>query len=691
MMKVTMPSFSDTKLNETMKRFVFALSLMSTALNFAACQKDLQETQEPSRKSGGAVDFELFAGVVGVKTANDGLVTNWTAEDRMNVFHTSDGGMVSDGEFTLADAATGRFTGTVSGELTGAACSWYAVYPYSAASENPAAVSVKLGGKNQTQNGNSATTHLCGTSLPLYGAAADVSTGDRVSLTMTNLCAVARVTVKNNSGVPITVADVALTAPESIVGDFTVDITGETPAYTASAAASSTVTLNVNGGETIANGGSADFYIALKPFSAAASSLTLSVNGYRKTSASASTLAFTAGAFRTLTFEFDKAIPTPESFGFTDVSADFVTAGQSFIKVYSADAISNLPISILSTNWDGNWQNAVSSTWVMYGLQNHVYNWEILKGDWAYGDDNYEDDVFSFPGDWASDRATMNGYGQIAIVTMDLGSITADLKADISDPASVSSAVVTSGWVKAADTASKLDYLVKDNGSVVNYPGDIPEGTNTISCAQKYRASLIVDDGAVSFATAGEKSDGFYAVPFQSSKPDVDAALASATEKIDAPDLAWVAGWGVRDGEVMGRLDFINNDSAQFISGEGVLGAGWASNFYMVHNLVGLTYDGKLAFMINAPGVCNWDGASGYVGVSNAALYSNNGFNFRGYSLKQMFWLAHKLGWKEAAVLGNRFSNVESTFCPSLLVNGKSVIESLTPTATTYVLAVDAK
>ena len=361
---------------------------MSTALNFAACQKDLQETQDPSRKSGGAVNFELFASVAGVKTANDGLATNWTAEDRMNVFHSSDEGIVSDGEFTLADAATGRFTGTVSGELSGESCSWYAVYPYSAASESPAAVSVTLGGKTQTQDGNSATTHLCGAALPLYGVAADVSTGERVSLTMANLCAVARVTVKNKSGAPITVADVALTAPEAIVGDFSVDITGAASSYTASTDASSTVTLNVNGGETIANGASADFYIALKPFNTAASSLTLSVNGYRKTSASANTVTFTAGAFKTLVFEFDKTITTPESLGFTDVSSDFVTSDQSFIKVYLADAITDLPISILSTKWDGNWTNAASSAWVLYGLQNHVYNWEILKGDWEYGDDN---------------------------------------------------------------------------------------------------------------------------------------------------------------------------------------------------------------------------------------------------------------------------------------------------------------
>ena len=690
---MTMLSYSNIKPIETMKRFILALGLVSITLNFAACQKDLQETTtEPSGDKPGAVKFELFANTVSVKTTNDGLNTKWAADDKIGVFHSVGDATVSDGQFALADAQTGRFTGTVAGELTADSYSWYAVYPYSASATDLSSVSLSLGTKTQTQAGAGSKAHLCGASLPLYGAAADVDAAGSVSIGMKNLCAVARVLVKNNSGTTINVANVSLTASEAIVGEFSADLTGETPSFTASSGASSTAMLNVDGGASLANGESAEFYIALKPFSAAASSLTLSVNGYSKTSASGATLNFTAGSInKKLTFDFDKTFATPESLGFSDVSANFVNDSQSFIKVYSADAISNLPIHILSTNWDGNWTNATSNTWVLYGLQNHCYNWEIRKGDGAYGDDNYEDDAFSFPGDWAADRATMNAYGQIAIVTMDLGCIKADLKADISDPTSVSSAVVTSGWVKAADASSKLDYLVKDNGSIVNYPTNIADGSSTIACVQKYRASLIVGNGEVSFATAGEKSDGFYVVPFQSSKPDVDAALASATEKIDASDLAWVSGWGVRNGELMGRLDLINNDSAQFISGEGVLGPGWASTFYMVHNLVGLTYDGKLAFMINAPGVCNWDGADGYVGNANAALYTNAGFNFRGYSLKQMFYLAKKLGWKEAAVLGNKFGATETTFSPSLLVNGKSVIDGITPTATTYVLAVDAK
>ena len=98
--------------------------------------------------------------------------------------------------------------------------------------------------------------------------------------------------------------------------------------------------------------------------------------------------------------------------------------------------------------------------------------------------------------------------------------------------------------------------------------------------------------------------------------------------------------------------------------------------------------------MINAAGMSNWDGIEGYVGVdNNNIIYTNGSFNFYGYSLKQMLWLAHKLGWRDAAALGNSYNEVVNplTFTPSLLVNGKSVIDGAAVTNTTYVIAVDAK
>lgn len=359
---------------------------------------------------------------------------------------------------------------------------------------------------------------------------------------------------------------------------------------------------------------------------------------------------------------------TPEQMGFMDVSSNFVNADQSYIKVYSAAKIANVPVFLLESadwsNWAGSW---------------------IKGGGWPsenawYNGNNAGDDLYAFPGDWASDRPTMNCFGNIAIVTVDAGKVAADLKSASNgvDPTSVNSAVVTSGWVNKHE--SQVSYLVRDNGTTVNTPES--------GCEAAYRSSVLVKDGVVSLATAGEKADGFYVIPFQSELPDVNAILNAANEKIEAPDIAWVQAWGVRDGKAMGYNDYINNDGTQYMHAPGVFGMGY-EGIYRVRNLVGTTYDGKLAFMINEGGAFSGDGVGGleHNGYSGYA----DDFRFKGYSLKQLLWIAQKLGWRNAAVLGSVFEEVSSTFCPSLLVNGKSVIESLTPTNTTYVLAVDAK
>ena len=372
---------------------------------------------------------------------------------------------------------------------------------------------------------------------------------------------------------------------------------------------------------------------------------------------------------------------TPEQMGFLDVSSQFATADQSYIKVYSANSIKSLPLAVKNdSKYDPSWAYGNYSGFY-YGGSN-PRDWEV-NVDAKHCDPNFTDDIFSFPGDWSADRTTMDAYGQIVIVTIDGAHAIADLKssADGVDPKSVSSAIVTSGWIKCATT----DYMVMDNGTFINLPKE--EGHE-----MAYRSSILVNDGTVSFATAAEKSNKLYYVPFQSEKPDVATLVAASTEEIAAKDAAWVAAWGVRSGKAMGIQDFINNDASQYVSDNSVLGMGWSSNFGNVHNLVGTTYDGKLAFMINAAGYSNWDGIDGYVNVdNNNIIYTNGGFNFHGYSLKQMLWLAQKLGWRDAAALGNSYNEVSGTFCPSLLVNGQSVIEGATPTSTTYVLAVDAK
>jgi hypothetical protein len=380
---------------------------------------------------------------------------------------------------------------------------------------------------------------------------------------------------------------------------------------------------------------------------------------------------------------------TPEQLGFLDVSVNFATADQPWLKVYAAEAVQALPIPCVSTSIDTNWDWAPDWGMNLYGSAN-PRAWEIATADGNHYDVGHLDDIFSFPGDWTGDRGTMNCFGKIVIVTVDASKVKADLvaSADPVDPVAQQAVVATSGWTRT----DALDYLIKDAGNVI-FPGK----------DWLYRAAITVDDGTLGFATPALKGDKYYDLPFQTEAPyapDDDEAVKaaaheslmnSATTEITASDMAWVCGWLVRNGKSMGVHDLINNDHSGYVSDNGVLGMGWSTNFYNVHNLVGITYDGKIAFMINEAGFSNWDGQPGYVDVDNGWEEATNaGFNYRGYSLKQMAWMAQRLGWRNAAALGNSFGEAPD-FLPSLVVNGKSVIEGVTPTSTSYVVTVKTK
>lgn len=382
---------------------------------------------------------------------------------------------------------------------------------------------------------------------------------------------------------------------------------------------------------------------------------------------------------------------TPEQLGFLDVTSQYALDGQDNLKVYAATAVSGLPVPVTETNLDLNWDWAGDWGMNLYGAMN-PRAWEIASPDGNHNDYNYDDDLFSLPGNWKEDRTTMNCFGDIVIVTLDAAKVKADIvgTADGSaDPTAQSAIVTTTGWTPQEST----NYLVKDGGTVVN------AGIENVP----YRASMTVNDGIIGFVTAAQKSGAFYSVPFQSEDPiaysatdeeksaAIQAINEKATEEITSEDLAWVAGWLVRKGQVMTIHDLVNNDGTYFVSEGGVLGMGWGSNVYGVHNLVGTTYDGKIALMINRAGVSNWDGAADYAAVDNAwQACTDAGFNYRGYSLKQMAYMAWKLGWRDAAVLGNTFVEAPN-FTPSVFVNGKSVIEGVTPTTATYVLNLSAK
>lgn len=292
------------------KSFVYAAGLMCLALSITDCQKELVDQTTPASEP----NFELFARPVTTKTANNGLDTKWVANDDINVFHAEAGSAeyVSDGKFTVKDIETGRFDGTVSKSLSAdKSYDWYAFYPYTSQISTPGDREVgwvTVGGTSQTQTGNGSRVHLAGESCPLYGIASNVASDKVPSISMNHLTSVIKVSVTNNSGEDLTVSSVSFTGTEDIVGTYFINFAASPVAYKSSGNAyvSSTASLTVSNGEALANGSSADFYIALKPFTAkTGSTLKLAVNGYEKTLTLKNDITFTAGHIKPLNFNYD--------------------------------------------------------------------------------------------------------------------------------------------------------------------------------------------------------------------------------------------------------------------------------------------------------------------------------------------------------------------------------------------------
>lgn len=295
------------------KSFVYAAGLMCLALSITDCQKELVDQTTPASEP----NFELFAQPVTTKTANNGLDTKWVAKDAINVFHAEAGSTlyVSDNQFTVKDIETGRFDGTVSKSLSAdKSYDWYAFYPYTSQISTPGDREVgwvTVGGTSQTQTGNGSRAHLAGESCPLYGIASNVASDKVPSISMNHLTSVIKVSVTNNSGEDLTVSSVSFTGTEDIVGTYFINFAASPVSYKSSGNAyvSSTASLTVSNGESLANGSSADFYIALKPFTAkTGSTLKLAVNGYEKTLTLKNDITFTAGHIKPLNFNYDKKV-----------------------------------------------------------------------------------------------------------------------------------------------------------------------------------------------------------------------------------------------------------------------------------------------------------------------------------------------------------------------------------------------
>lgn len=351
------------------------MGLMCLALTLTNCQKAQIEEVNPSPEA----NFELFASpavatdAAITRTTNDGLATKWATGDQINIFHAPAGSTTytNDKAFTLKDAATGSFSGTV-GALDGGSYDWYAFYPYKdkiVSPKNESAGYCYIGSRSdgtQSQTGDNNMLHICGDNYPLYGIAKNVASSDVPSIQMQHLSSVVKIVVTNSTDEALALTDVAFTANENISGQFYISFDSETPKYTDAQYPSKTAKLAVSD-VTISPKASATVYFAIKPFTAkTGTTLKLAVNGYEKTLKLKNDVTFTAGNIKKLKFDYDKVVvdyvtlPWTEDFS-GDLSLYTLGKGGSDTKTYNEKLAGGTAPELLISKSNGSFSAKVKA------------------------------------------------------------------------------------------------------------------------------------------------------------------------------------------------------------------------------------------------------------------------------------------------------------------------------------------
>lgn len=327
-----------------MKKIIMMGLMLASAFALTNCSEEfVQQIETPETDQVvGVVPFEIYASALQTKTANDGMSTVWVENDQINVFHAEAGAAsyVNDGVFAIykQNLADGLFQGALKQPLTASAYDWYFFYPYTIGMKTPAGDAVvTLAGKTQTQKGNSNMAHIAGENYPMCAVVKNVAAEETPAGEMKHMTALVAINVQNNTSKPMTVVSAGIRAGESLVGTYYMDFTGEEVVYTPSGDqyVSNTANLEVVGGEDIAAGSSAKFYIAVKPFTAEAGSrLTVYVNGSQKTVTIPETTEFEAGKIKTINVPVVKmknSLKTSE-----DIQAKHFEAGDNTDPFHSA-------------------------------------------------------------------------------------------------------------------------------------------------------------------------------------------------------------------------------------------------------------------------------------------------------------------------------------------------------------------
>lgn len=327
-----------------MKKYLSCLGASLVAIAaLSSCNKELTDPNEGIK---GGIPFEICASVAETRTTIDeAFKTTWVVEgtaDQINLYHkeASAAEYVYDNAFS-AQTVDGKFSGELTSALeTGKEYQWLAKYPYDSYLTTPAKGYSYIGSRSdgtQSQEGLNNSAHLSGYYMPLVGKGTSLGTASP-TIIMEHASSVLEINVANNTEETLDVTSITFTAPESIIGQFVIDYTGETTTYTEQKYASAVASLSVTDG-TIAPGASGKFYIAIKPFTVSSGTLKVAVNGYEKGITISKETVFAAGKIKKINFNYDAAdyVTLPWSIDGVDGSSVFSSTPGLFASGLGSD------------------------------------------------------------------------------------------------------------------------------------------------------------------------------------------------------------------------------------------------------------------------------------------------------------------------------------------------------------------
>lgn len=328
-----------------MKKNLFSMGVvLAAAFTLTNCAKEVQDPNV-----GEKTPYTIYANTAETKTANDGLSTVWVEGDALTVFATAAGSTEygTSSKFTLTDAASGKFeTDDLKAELA-ATNDWYALYPYSSYVTTPASTDagyIYFGNKNGlTQEEYNSTSHLSGSTCPLYGVAEAVAGTELPAIEMQHLTSVVKINVTNGTSSTFAIKDLSFTSSAGdIVGHYFVDFTQDVPELTPRTGnVSNTASLTVTNPSDLAPSQTASFYIVVRPFTAPANStLTIKIGSVEEPKTLAEAVVFAAGKIKSVNYTLTEVpVEVPPTKATVE---DFLAAAEDDTWYELTGTISNL-------------------------------------------------------------------------------------------------------------------------------------------------------------------------------------------------------------------------------------------------------------------------------------------------------------------------------------------------------------